>query len=201
MNNMNHGLRIYAVCCLTALLLSGCFFTPVKTPVSYYIEVPEITTEQVIPARIAVQAVDGRSPYRKRRITVSPRPYVQGSYSLAQWFENPCDMYTESIISYLSRKTECVSHDTMRLNDSADWLIRTYIDVYDQVKRDDVWMAHTRVKYEIVKRDSSQVAVSEMFERKIPLQDGSVESYVAAQNRIFREFLEELTGKLKETAR
>lgn len=189
---------ICAIGILSLICCSGCSlkFNPVKTPVNYYIEVPA-AADQVIPARVVVEPADGRAPYRKRRIVVSPRPYMQDSYALAQWADSPCNMYTESIISYLTGQAEYVTSDAISMTGDVEWLIKMYIDACDQVQRDGGWYAHTRVKYEIIDLGSSRSADCVLFERKVTLEDPSVETYVKAQNRIFSEFLDQLTAGLR----
>jgi ABC-type uncharacterized transport system auxiliary subunit len=199
MNKRNYGTFLCMTGILFLVCLPGCSlkFKPVSTPVNYYIEIPA-AEDQVIPARIAVEPADGRAPYRKRRIVVSPRPFMQDSYAMAQWADSPCNMYTEAIISYLTRQAEYVTSDTISVSGGAEWLVKVYIDACDQVKRDGAWYAHTRVKYEIIDLSSSRTADCVLFERKIPLEDSSVEKYVEAQNRIFGEFLDQLTASLRK---
>ena len=199
MNKRNYGTCIYAMGILLVLSFTGCSlkFKPVPNPVDYYIEVPA-AEELVIPARIAVEHADGRAPYRKRRIVVSPRPYMQDSYALAQWADSPCNMYTEAVISYFTGQAEYVTSDAISMTGDAEWQIKMYIDACDQVKRTGAWFAHTRIKYEIIDLSSSRSADCVLFERKMPLEDPSVETYVEAQNRIFNEFLDQLTARLRE---
>jgi hypothetical protein len=106
-------------------------------------------------------------------------------------------MYTEAIISYLTGQAEYVTSDAISVTGDVEWLIKVYIDACDQVKREGDWFAHTRITYEIIDIGSSRSADCGLFERKMILEDPSVETYVEAQNRIFNEFLDQLTASLK----
>ena len=188
--------------CSMSVLVTGCtLLAPVRQPDTFVLSAPAARDVEPLAARVAVQTVDGRSPYQRRAITVIPEPYKLASYPYSQWASSVCDMAGECLLSYLGSRCEYVTSASSALTSETDWLLKTYIDTFDQVKREDRWYADLRITYEVILLKNNTVAARRTFEQSVALENKSITEYVTAQNESFQAFLEQLTIDLAKAQR
>lgn len=182
-------------------MLAGCF-TLQEPVVNYYaIDAAAGARSEARALRVAVQRMDGRAQYRRPRIVVSPREFLVDSYTTAQWIDDPCDMLTDGLITYLSGACEYVTTQPRIYKDAVNYVIVPYLDAFDHVRRGGVWYARLRVKVDIVDDATRTVLHSEWFERNRALSDGSVAAYVAAQQESVNEWYASVLAALENVAK
>ncbi len=178
--------------------LAGCF-TLQEPAVQYFaIDAPVMGGAAQRPLRVAVQRMDGRAQYRRPRIVVSPRQFVADSYTSAQWIDDPCDMLTDGLMTYLTRQCEYVTAHPRIFRDAVQFVVVPYLDAFDHVRRDGVWRAHMRVRFDIVDDETRTVLKSEWFERERILEESSVAAYVAAQQESVNEWYAAVLATLEK---
>ncbi|MCX7004580.1 MAG: ABC-type transport auxiliary lipoprotein family protein [bacterium] len=196
---MNKRLLLSGNLTVLALTLAGCMsLTSVTPPVVTRFQL-DADTDAHGPTnrlRVAVQRCDGSAAYKREQIVVSPAPYVMDSYPNARWSEDPCDMLTEALMTYLGRRCAYVTTTPRMYKDDVQVIVTTYIDAFDQVQRGKQWVAVFRVKYELVADANKRVLESNRFERTRALPNGKPGEYVAAQNASANEFFEYLAHRL-----
>lgn len=157
---------------------------------------PQVNVPRAV--RVAVQRMEGRAQYQRPRMIVSPSEHVVDSYTSAQWINDPCDMLTDGLVSYLAARCEYVTLHPRVYKDAVNYVITAYLDAFDHVRRGGVWYAQTRIKFDIVDDATRTVLHSDWFERTQPLSDGRVVTYVAAQQAIVNEWYEAVLRALEK---
>ncbi|RLD09590.1 MAG: hypothetical protein DRI44_08135 [Chlamydiae bacterium] len=181
---------------LLAALIGGCTSVEIPKVTKYSLETPATENNKIKNISIAVQHVRGRAEYDRKSLAISPAKYVMDSYSTAQWAESPCNMLTDNIIAYLSKKFDYVSSFPRNYNDNIDYIISVYIDKLTQVKRDDKWFADLILHYEIISAKTKKIIKNNWFREKIELNDSSVQTYVSAQNSSIGKFMLQLVSEI-----
>jgi len=198
---MNERLRRLVPGMISGMALAGCF-TLREPAVNYYSINATLAGEgEKLAVRVAVQRMEGRAQYRRPRIVVSPREFVLDSYTTAQWIDDPCDMLTDGLMTYLARSCEYVTAHPRAYKDAVRFVVVSYLDTFDHVRRGGVWHARMRVKYDIVDDETRTVVVSEWFERERVLEDGGVAAYVAAQQESVNEWYAAVLAALENAAK
>ncbi len=179
-------------------LLGGCGSVPMPKITKYSIDTPGAPAKISKKINVVVRRVRGRSLYEKRNIVVSPEKHIIDAYSSAQWAETPCNMLSDTIIAYLSKKFPYVTSSLQNGNAEIDLIISAYIDKFEQIKREGKWYADLSLHYEIISADTKKIIYNKWFNKKVELENSDVQNYVAAQNKSIEEFLKELSVKLTE---
>ncbi|MCX7846962.1 MAG: ABC-type transport auxiliary lipoprotein family protein [bacterium] len=158
--------------------------------VHYYgIDTPGgIGGEEKRPLRVAIQRMEGRAQYQRPRMVVSPGDQVVDSFTSAKWVDDPCDMLTDGLVTYLAQRCEYVTVHPRVYKDAVRYVVVAYLDAFDHVRRDGAWYACMRVKFDIVDDETRAVRYSDWFQRMRVLPDGQVRTYVAAQQRSVQEW-------------
>ncbi len=192
----------YTACglCTLALAVAGCMSVTPAVVTRFQLDAATGTRGPTNALRVAVQRFDGSAAYKREQIVVSPAPHVMDSYPNARWSEDPCDMLTEALMTYLSRRCAYVTATPRIYKDDVQVIISTYVDAFDQVQRGKQWAALFRVKYEFVADADKRVLESNWFERARALPNGKPEEYVAAQNDAANEFFEHIAQRLSAVA-
>jgi len=197
---MNKRLLFAGNLAVLALALAGCMSLSWLTPpvvTRFQLDADTDARGPTNRLRVAIQRCDGSAAYKREQIVVSPEPHVMDTYPNARWSEDPCDMLTEALMTYLSRRCAYVTTSPRIYKGDVQVIISTYIDAFDQVQRGKEWLAVFRVKYEFVADANKRVLESNWFERTHTLADGKPGEYVAAQNKSANEFFEYLAQRLK----
>jgi len=194
---MNRSFSASLLLGLAVLLLAGCITLA-----------PEVTTRYQLDAeagaslgptnalRVAVQRFDGSAPYKREQIVVSPKSNVVDTYTSARWANDPCNMLSEALITYLAPRCAYVTSTPRIYKDDVQVIVTVYIDALDQVQRGKQWFALFRVRYEIVADASRRVLESDWFERTLPLPSGKPEAYVQAQRDAANELFALIAARL-----
>ena len=194
MNNIKSILIIS----LLVSFISGCTSVPIPKVTKYSIDTPVTENKKIKNINIAVLHVRSRTQFDKRNLAISPKKYVMDSYSTAQWVENPCNMLTDDIVAYLSKKFNYVTPSSLNYNNSIDYTISVYIDDLKHVKRDNKWFAVLTLHYEITSSKTKKIIKNNWFREKIELADSSVQTYVNNQNKSVDKFLQQLTSEIAD---
>jgi len=198
---MNKRLTGLVLGMVSGMALAGCF-TLREPAVNYYaIGAGLAGGGEKLAIRVAVQRMEGRAQYRRPRIVVSPREFVLDSYTSAQWTDDPCDMLTDGLMTYLARSCEYVTAHPRAYKDAVRYIVVPYLDACDHVRRGGVWHAQLRVKYDIVDDETRTVVVSEWFERERVLSGSSVAEYVAAQQESVNEWYAAVLAALEKAGK
>jgi ABC-type uncharacterized transport system auxiliary subunit len=177
-------------------VLAGCMSITPTAITRYQLDASSSARGATNALRVAVQRCDGSAVYKRDSIVVSPTPHVMDAYPNAAWSQNPCDMLTGNLVTYLAPRCAYVTTAPRIYKDDVQVIISTYLDAFDQVKRDDQWLAVFRVKYEFVADADKHVLESNWFERTRALPNGKPEAYVAAQNASANECYELIAQRL-----
>ena len=197
MNNRSLSVAGCALALTSLAFVCGCFpLTPMRVK-NYVLETPGADVEQRTAATIIVDAVDGRKPYMRQRMTVSPNEHVLEAYGRGAWAYSPAEMLGEILVTELARRFTFVAPAPCIVPDGKTFMVRVYIDAFDHVLRDRQWSAVMRIKYEVVDSLGRVVLPSTWFERTRPISSGSTDAYVQAQDESIAEFIDALSGDLK----
>jgi len=194
MNNIKSILIIF----LLVSFISGCTSVPIPKVTKYSLDTPVTENKKIKNINIAVLRVRSRTQFDKKNLSISPKEYVMDSYSTAQWVESPCNMLTDDLVAYLSKKFNYVTSSSLNYNNSIDYTISVYIDDLKHVKRDNKWFAVLTLHYEIASVKSKKIVENKWFREKIELDDSSVQTYINNQNKSVDKFLQQLTSEIAE---
>jgi ABC-type uncharacterized transport system auxiliary subunit len=167
---------------------------------NYILETPAAGVEQRTDAAIIVDAVDGRKPYMRQRMTISPDEHVLEAYDRGGWAYSPAEMLGEILVTELARRFTFVAPAPCIVPGENPLMVRVYVDAFDHVRRDRRWSAHMRVKYEIVDGQGHLLQPSTWFERSEAIDGASTEAYVQAQDESVTEFIDALARDLERCA-
>ena len=182
------------------MALAGCI--TMKEPIiNYYaLEAPVPAGATQSELRVAVQRTEGRAPYRRARMVVSPREFALDTYTASQWMDDPCDMLTDGLVTYLARHCAYVTFQPRVYKDAVRYVVVPYVDAFDHARRGSTWHALMRVKFDIVDDATRAVLHSTWFERNRALPDSSIAAYVAAQNEAVAEYYATVLSELLRLA-